>query len=235
MGLHDGHRERLKARFRTEGADRLQDHELLELLLFYAIPRSDTNEIAHKLLLRFGSLQGVLEAEIPALCTVEGVGENTATLLKSVSALYQRTELRAAQTVRVLSSAADAAEWLAPRYRNLDCECVYLLCLDGRRRILSCQEIARGVPTRVEISVRTVVETALKNAAKAVILAHNHPDAPAAPSREDEMITLRVSEALATVGITLMDHIILSDSEYVSMADSGILAHTRRPFRPIRY
>jgi DNA repair protein RadC len=108
VGLHDGHRERLKARFRTEGADRLQDHELLELLLFYAIPRSDTNELAHKLLLRFGSLQGVLEAEIPALCTVEGVGENTATLLKSVSALYQRTELRAAQTVRVLCLSAIA-------------------------------------------------------------------------------------------------------------------------------
>ena len=235
MGMHDGHRSRLRARFLTDGADRLQDHELLELLLYYAIPRSNTNELSHALLQRFGSLQGVLEAETASLCSVPGIGENTAILLKAIGAAHRRVERQSANGVRAIMSGADAAAYLAPRYRGLDCECVYLLCLNARKHVLCCEEIARGMPSRVEISVRRVVEAAMRSAASGVILAHNHPNAPATPSREDEMITLRVSEALATVGVTLVDHVVLSDSEYVSMADSGILIHARRPYHPLQY
>lgn len=230
MGVHDGHRKRMKARFRQEGADTLRDHELLELLLFYAIPRADTNAIAHALLSRFGSLRGVFEAPVEALGTVPGVGEHAATLLKVMSAVHGRVQRQAMTASRTLSTSADAAAYLAPYFQDADCECVYLLCLDGRKRVTCCEEVARGVPTQVEISVRTVAELALRNAAKGVILSHNHPDAPPIPSREDEMVTLQVSEALSALGITLVDHIILSDAEYISMADSGILTHTRRPY-----
>ena len=232
MGVHDGHRKRMKSRFRQEGAGAMRDHELLELLLFYAIPRADTNSIAHALLVRFGSLRGVLEAPVDALGNVPGVGEHAATLLKVMSAVHGRVQEQAMTGPCTLATSADAAAYLAPRYQDVDCECVYLLCLDGRRRVTCCEEVARGAPTQVEISVRTVAELALRNAAKGVILSHNHPAAPPIPSREDEMVTLQISEALSALGITLVDHIILSDEEYISMADSGILTHARRPYRP---
>lgn len=235
MGVHDGHRKRMKARFRERGPDELRDHELLELLLFYAIPRSNTNELAHGLLERFGSLRGVLDAPIEALCTIPGVGEHAAMLLKATAAVHRRVLLRDADEARVMETSDDAAAFLMPRFRGLDCECVYVLCLDSRKRIICCEELARGVPTQVDISVRQVVELALRNGAQGVILSHNHPNAPALPSREDEMVTLQVSRALATIGITLVDHIILSDSEYLSMADSGALSAARSPFQSPLY
>ena len=230
MGAHDGHRKRLKARFRSLGADALRDHELLELLLFYAIPRTDTNTMAHTLLDRFGSLSGVFRAPVAALCAVPGVGEHAALLLKAVSATHARVQMEGSTGNHLLDGSAAAAAFLAPRFQGLDCECVYLVCLDGRKRVISCEELSRGVPTQVEISVRRVVEIALHNSAQGVVLAHNHPDAAPIPSREDEIVTLQISQALATIGITLVDHIVLSDSEYVSMADCGILTHARKPY-----
>ena len=232
MGAHDGHRKRLKARFRTLGDDALRDHEILELLLFYAIPRADTNATAHALIDRFGSLGGVFQAPAEALSTVPGVGEHAATLLKAVFSISSRIQIRESECDRVVDGSAAAAAFLAPRYHGLDCECVYLLCLDGRKRVTCCVEIARGATTQVEISVRKVVEVALHNGARGVILAHNHPDAAPIPSREDEIVTLQVSQALATIGITLVDHIILSDTEFISMADRGILSHTRKSYQP---
>lgn len=231
MGAHDGHRKRLKARFRQEGDKKLRDHELLELLLFYAIPRCDTNELAHTLIERFGSLGGVLSAPETALGAVPGVGANAALLLNVVSALRDRVNLQSETQDRQIRTSADAAAFLEPRYRNLDCECVYLLCLDGRSRVICCEELARGVATQVEISVRAVVEFALHNKAKGVILAHNHPDALPFPSREDEAVTLQILQALSTIGITLVDHIILSDTEYTSMADCGMLSNARGQYR----
>ena len=227
MGAHDGHRKRLKERFLREGAERLQEHELLELLLFYAIPRSDTNETAHALLSRFGSIAGVAAAPLEALEAVPGVGANAATLIKTVDAVRQRIDRADEQgTMRILVS-EDAAAILEKRFRGLDRECVYLLCIDARRRVLCCEQIASGSLSEVEISVRSVAELALRNGAQGVIVAHNHPDAPALPSREDELVTIQIMKALATIGVTLIDHIIVSDTEYYSMADNGALVATQ--------
>ena len=221
----------MKERFRSDGADSLRDHELLELLLYYAIPRADTNELAHSLMERFCTLRGVLEAPVEALASVPNVGDNTATLLKAVAAVHHRVRLESTEEERTLNTSADAAAFLAPRFLSADCECVYLLCLDGRKRVTCCELVARGEPTQVEISVREVVALALRNGAQGVILSHNHPDAPAIPSREDECVTLQIRDALSTIGVTLVDHVVFSDSEYVSMADCGILNNMRSPYR----
>ena len=95
---------------------------------------------------------------------------------------------------------------------------------------MSCQEIARGLPTQVEISVRRIVELALQHKAQGVLLFHNHINVGPRPSREDEVVTMQISEALSSLGITLADHIILSETEYFSMSESGALSHMRRPF-----
>ena len=230
MGAHDGHRKRMKARFLRDGADNLHDHELLELMLYYAIPRADTNTLSHALLDRFGSLRGVMEASVEALCDVQGLGAHGATLLKTCAAVYRRMEQQGAESICVLRTAEDAAAYIAPRYRDADCESVHLVCLDARGRVLSCQEIARGLPTQVEISVRRIVELALQHKAQGVLLFHNHINVGPRPSREDEVVTLQISEALSSLGITLTDHIILSETEYFSMSESGALSHMRRPF-----
>ena len=210
MGVHDGHRARMKARFVRSGLDNFDDHSVLELLLFYAVPRRDVNELAHALLDHFGTLDAVFEASFEDMMRVPGVGENVATLFT-----------RRQQTI--LRSSEDAGNYLVPLYLYERTEVVYLLCLDAKGGLISCKEVGRGVVNAAEVSVRAIVETALSQKAVSVILSHNHVDAYALPSREDELTTRRIRDALLLVGITLADHIIVCGEDYVSFADSGLL------------
>ena len=220
MGTHDGHRARMKARFVRCGLDNFDDHSVLELLLFYAVPRRDVNELAHALLDHFGTLDAVFEASFEDMMQVPGAGENVATLLTQVSRRYQLAKRR---QQKLLRSSEEAGRYLVPLYLYERAEVVYLLCLDAKGGLISCREVGRGVVNAAEVSVRTIVETALSQKAVSVILSHNHVDAYALPSREDELTTKRVRDALLLVGITLADHIIVCGEDYVSFADSGLL------------
>ena len=221
MGVHDGHRERLKSRFLEHGIDSFNDLNALELLLFYAIPRRDTNEIAHALLDRFGGLSGVFEASIPELTDVPGVGENAALLIKLVPQMMKKYELSKVGDMRTFRSSAQVAQFLIPRFLAEREELVLALCLDSRSSMLCCEVLNRGVVNAVDISTRRLVETALKYKASAVVLAHNHPDGVAMPSREDEVFTEKAMEALRLMGIRMMDHIIVAGKNYFSMRESG--------------
>ena len=221
MGVHDGHRERLKSRFLEHGIDSFNDLNALELLLFYAIPRRDTNVIAHALLDRFGSLSGVFEASVPELTDVPGVGENAALLIKLVPQMMKKYELSKVGDMRTFRSSAQVAQFLIPRFLAEREELVLVLCLDSRSSMLCCQVLNRGVVNAVDISTRRLVETALKHKASAVVLAHNHPDGVAMPSREDEAFTEKTAEALRLMGIRMMDHIIVAGKNYFSMRESG--------------
>lgn len=221
MGVHDGHRERLKSRFLEHGIDSFNDLNALELLLFYAIPRRDTNEIAHALLDRFGGLSGVFEASVPELTDVPGVGENAALLIKLVPQMMKKYELSKVGDMRTFRSSAQVAQFLIPRFLAEREELVLVLCLDSRSSMLCCQVLNRGVVNAVDISTRRLVELALKYKASGVVLAHNHPDGVAMPSREDEAFTEKAMEALRLMGIRMMDHIIVAGKNYFSMRESG--------------
>ena len=208
MGLHDGHRQRLLQRFLREGLDGFDEHNILELLLFYAIPRKDTNELAHRLMDDFGSLAGVLDASAQELQQVEGVGENTAGFLKLLPDLC-------------LASTEQAGRFLLPRYIGRQEETVLLTCLDGKCRVLSCTVLHKGSLNSSEVNVRKLLTAALKHNAAAVILAHNHPGGVALPSPEDLSTTARIKAALEAADIRLLDHIIVADHDFVSLADSG--------------
>ena len=221
MGVHDGHRERLKSRFLEHGIDSFNDLNALELLLFYAIPRRDTNVIAHALLDRFGGLSGVFEASIPELTDVPGVGENAALLIRLVPQMMKKYELSKVSDMRTFRSSAQVAQFLIPRFLAEREELVLALCLDSRNNMLCCEVLNRGVVNAVDISTRRLVETALKYKASAVVLAHNHPDGVAMPSREDEVFTEKAMEALRLMGIRMMDHIIVAGKNYFSMRESG--------------
>lgn len=221
MSIHDGHRQRLKELFRKEGLDNFYDYQALELLLYYCIPRKDTNPIAHALLDRFGTLAQVLEAPVEELMTVEGVGENAATYLHLVTEIGRYYLVNRAEQVKVLPTLEDCARYLIPRFYGRRNEMVYLLCLDAKCKVLCCKELGEGVVNSTHISVRKIMETALAVNATTVVLAHNHPSGVAIPSADDIQTTRRVAAALSAVDIHLADHIVVAEDDYVSMVQSG--------------
>ena len=223
MGIHEGHRERLKSRFLEQGLEGFNELNTLELLLFYAIPRKDTNVLAHRLIEHFGSLEAVFDASVQQLTEVEGIGENAALLISLVPELNKRCAIDSTREMKWIRSTSDAGKYLVPRLMHEKDEKALLVCLDSTGRIISTTELNRGVVNEVELNVRKIVETALRQRASKVILAHNHPDGVALPSREDELTTRMVLSALKLVDIVLMDHIVVSKNDYVSFADSRLL------------
>jgi len=219
--IHLGHRERLKRRFLAEGLDDFTDIQVLELLLFYAIARQDTNPIAHNLLDHFGSLSQVLEASPEELKKVKGVGEHAALLLHLIPQIGRYYQVDSAQRVDILTSLDACGAYLVPYFFARTRETVFLLCMDAKCKVLCCKEIGEGSVNSASISVRKVVETALAANATTVILAHNHPSGIAIPSDEDVQTTRRIAAALSAVEIHLADHIVVAEGDYVSMVQSG--------------
>lgn len=229
--MHDGHRQRLKERFLAEGLENFSDLHVLELLLFYAVPRKDTNPIAHELLQRFGSLRGVLEARPEDLREVSCLGDGAATLLTLVPQLLQRY-LRDSQDLgQILLTTAQCGQYLVPRFFLTKEEQVYLLSLDAKCKVLDVRLIQTGSVNTVGVSVRKVVEAALRAGASSVVLAHNHTSGLALPSEADKTTTRRLWEALDAVGIVLADHIIVAGEDFVSMSEDGFFDDFPQPGR----
>ena len=224
MGIHDGHREKMRQRYLKGGLEGFADHEALELLLYYAIPRRDTNPIAHALMERYGSLSAVLTAPVEDLCKVEGIGESAAILLRLAPQLYQKARLSDAEQETVLNSVDRVGTYLLQRFIGERREVVYQLCLDRKGKLLSCKRLGEGGVASADLDIRKLMENAILTSASAVILAHNHPSGVALASKEDYAATTRVREALATIGVTLVDHIIVADGDYVSLKDSGFFS-----------
>ena len=223
MGIHDGHREKMRRRFLQGGLEPFADHEALELLLYYAIPRRDTNPIAHALMERYGSLAAVLDAPVEDLQKVEGVGESAAVLLKLVPQLYRKARLAEAERETVLNSSERAGAYLLERFAGEKHEVVYALYLDRKGKLIACRRLGEGGISSAGLDIRRLLEQALLTSASAVILSHNHPSGVALPSQADVQATVQVRDALKRLDIRLIDHIIVADGDFVSMASSGLL------------
>lgn len=224
MGIHDGHREKMRRRFLSGGLEQFADHEALELLLYYAIPRRDTNPIAHALMDRYGSLSAVLAAPVEDLQKVEGIGENAAILLKLVPRLCGKARLADADRQElILNTASRAGAYLLERFYGQRSEVIYQLCLDRKGKLLACKKLGEGSIASAALDIRKLVENAILHSASSVVLAHNHPSGVASPSVEDYAATDRSRAALETIGVALADHIIVADGDFVSLAESGYL------------
>ena len=223
MSVHEGHRERMRRQMKTSGMDSLSDVQVLEVALYYAIARRDTNEIAHALLRRFGSLSGVLEAPRAELLKIDGVGESAADLLLLFIQMERRHLMDRAGRETILDTTYKCAQYLMPRFIGEQEEVVYLLCLDAKCKALDCSLIHRGAVNMTAISVRKIVKAALDHNATSVVVAHNHPSRLALPSREDRATTLALKAALDAVDVVLVDHVIVADEDFVSLADDGLL------------
>lgn len=221
MSIHKDHRQRVRERYLKEGLDGFSEVQVLELLLFYVIPRQDTNPIAHRLIDRFGSLYQVLEAPVEELEKVEGIGPNAALLLSLITAVARVYAVNRTEKQKILRTIEDCGEYLKSFFIGRRSEMVYLLCLDAKCKVLGCREIGEGSVNSANVPIRRIVETALGLNATSVVLAHNHPSGIALPSGEDVLTTHRVAAALSTVDIVLVDHIVVADDDYVSMVQSG--------------
>lgn len=220
MPIHDGHRQRLKDRFRREGLDHFDEHQVLELLLFYCIPRKDTNPIAHALIQRFGSLSQVMEAPVEELEKVPGMGAGAATFLSLITAVGRYYLVNRTSQTEILRTIEQCGEYLVPFFYGKRNETVYLLCLDAKCKVLCCREVGEGSVNSANVSIRKIVEAALNANATTVVLAHNHPSGLALPSAEDVQTTRQVAMALDAVEVTLADHIVVADDDYVSLVQS---------------
>lgn len=223
MTIHDGHRKRMRDRFRKEGLDGFADHEALELLLFYARARGDVNPLAHRLLEVFGSFNGVLEAHPEQLMAVDGVGEETATMLSLIVPLFRRYQEGLCEAGSYLVNRATAEKYCKALMAGLRRERLYVISLAPNRKVIGRRVVGEGSLLEVPAYPRVVVEAALNHNAFGVILCHNHPGGEAVPSRDDVDVTNLIEAVLGHMGIRLVDHIIVAGDEAYSMSLHGHL------------
>lgn len=209
---HDGHRERLKKRF-LNSADSFEDHELIELILFYSIPRKNTNETAHRLLDRFGSIKGIFDANLEAIAEVESVGLNTALYLKAIAAILARYEIEEKKSGEPLSSPAVLSSFLKSLFVGTQNECSYILLFNNAKELITFEKLGEGFSMEHNVSVRKAMSCTLSSNAASVILVHNHPNGRAFPSSEDFTATTRLKALFESIGVVLLEHFIVAEDK----------------------
>lgn len=217
--LHAGHREKLKNRFLKEGLDNFEDHNVLELILFYAIARKDVNEIAHRLLDRFGTLAGVFDAEISELKKVDGIGAHAAVLIKTYPAVTRRYLEQRFRKGERLPAYAEMGKRLVMHFAGKENEEVYALFFNNALNFSGEQVIHEGDVNSVGFSFRRLCDSAMKANASFVILAHNHPHGVPVASSDDLVTTDRLRTLLAQINVSLLDHFIVAEGRFSSIQD----------------
>ena len=220
--LHLGHRDKMMTRFISDkGFENFADHQILELLLFYANSRQDTNPLAHELLDRFGSLKGVLEARPEQLMTVDGIGKQQAVLLSMVVPLTRVWHRCAMETPTRIGNSREAENYCLSILAGERTERFYVISLNAKCNVLGRRKISEGSLSEVSAYPRMVMETALNYNAHSVLLCHNHPGGTCAPSPEDIASTLQLQRLLNGVGILVLDHVIVAGDRTYSMIQHG--------------
>lgn len=216
--LHSGHRGRLDEKSRIIGLEFLEEHEQLEKLLFAVIPRGDTNAIAHALLNRFGSVYGVLTAEVEHLREVQGVGVRTAEFLHDLMPLFGIVERSIMGSGRIiLDTPEKMGAYAKSLFNGKVVENLYMISLNVSRQIIRVDKIAEGTATASNVSLKKIARLAVLNEAYSIVLAHNHPGGTPEPSYADISITNEIKRVLENVGVALLDHIIVACGKWYSM------------------
>lgn len=222
---HSGHRERLRARYARGGLEGFAPHEVLELLLTFAIPRIDVNPLAHRLIDRFGSLQAVMEASVEELRQVPGMGVQAATLISMLLPVMQAYQREKGRPKKKLTTYAQLADYCRTLFLGAGCEKFYLLCFDAQMQLLSTPLIADGTPTEVSVLPRKIMQELMRHNASGAVLTHNHPSGSPLPSAEDMAVTKEIQELLCGVDIRLYDHVIVAgDQDYSFFAHRALNA-----------
>lgn len=220
MGIHDGHRDRMKKQFLRNGADAFNDHQLLELFLFFGKPQGDVNPLAHTLIDHFGSLSAVFDAPPEELTKVKGVGAHVAVLIHLMPQLMRRYELSRMDDTDIMANVSDLGDYFQPYFYGARNEMAYLMSMDGKGKVLGCDRLSEGSLNVTALDSRAVLEAALRRRASCVVLAHNHTSGVARPPREDVAATVQLERILQQIDVILMDHLIIVDGDFVSLRQS---------------
>ncbi|MBQ8382426.1 MAG: DNA repair protein RadC [Clostridia bacterium] len=205
----------MREKLRQGGGEALADHEILEMLLYYSISRINTNETAHRLIERFGSLSGVLNAKRHELTAVPGVGAQSADLIILVSELYRRTDREDDKVPRQFKDLDDVGRYLVKLLDGLSRERVLVLLLTADFRLIATHQISEGSVNTSGVDIRQIMEYAILAKASHIVLAHNHPDPMPTPSPEDESVSVSLMHAATVLNLNLWEHILVSDGQYV--------------------
>ena len=220
--IHAGHRNRLREEIvAADISEPRPPVKLLEMLLFYGTPQKDTSKMAHDLINTFGSFAGVLEADIDDIVNVSGITRNSASLIKLMLPMLRTYTLEKYTFTDTLKTHSEIGQYLFAKYFAINRECLSMLCLNRLGKVLSFEVVMTGNVDSVGLSVRDIVSKAIKSNATAVVIAHNHPGGIALPSSQDVIVTRQLKKALNSISVELLDHIIISSEDYVSMALSN--------------
>ena len=219
----EGHRRRMRSRLLSAGPDSVADHELLEMVLFLALPRRDTKPVARALLSRFGSFAGAVAAPIADLRGVEGLGEAGIAALKTVQAAALRLVRAEVQDRPVLTNWGALVGYLSAAMARERVEQFRVLFLDTKNRLIADEAQSKGTVNHTPVYPREVVRRALELHASALILAHNHPSGDPAPSADDIAMTREIKGAAAALGLVLHDHVIVGNGRVISLREQGLL------------
>lgn len=219
--LHENHRQRLDAKAERIGFEFLEAHEQLEEILYVTIPRGDTNGIAHDLLDAFGTLRGVLNAEVSELEKIKGIGHRTAVFISQLNSIAGLIVRSHADNSIKLNKTENMGKYISSFYIGKEIETSYMFNLDCNYRVKSVVKISEGVSDETYIIPQTVAKNAVRYGANKVVISHNHPGGTMEPSAEDIEVTKRVEFALNSVGIELYDSVVVADSECFSLRENG--------------
>jgi DNA repair protein RadC len=217
------HRSRLRARFRKAGADGMHDYELLELLLTYSIPRRDVKPAAKKLIEKFGSLSGVLDAEQKELEGVKGLGAMLASLIRLVKELYSTYLSEEIMERDVLSSPESVLNFVRVKLAGLTNEAFMVIYMNVKNEVIEHTLLYEGTVDNVAVYPRRVIESALSHHASGIILIHNHPSGNTMPSGEDRVLTQEIAQTANTLDIRVLDHLIVGKDGYFSFMENSLL------------
>ena len=223
INVHEGHRARMRKRFRETGFDGFNEHEILEMLLFYACPRKDTNELAHRLINKFGGFAGVLEAEYDDLMTISNITENTATLFKMIPKILPAYYNSRSEGV-IFDSLDKIMRMFEPYFVGLTHEELRLACFDTNLRMLSNILVSSGTQYSTDINIRTIVKEVLNTNAVSAVICHNHPRCDTTASVEDREATKEISLVLNKLNVNLIDHIIITEERTYSLRQYGYMS-----------
>ncbi|MBR6502518.1 MAG: hypothetical protein IKT42_03675 [Clostridia bacterium] len=219
--LHEGHRERIRQEFLQHGfGENTPPHKILEILLFYCVQRADTNPIAHELINKYGSVAAVLDTPVEELAAFKGLSERAAVLLKLIMPIAKRYIYDKQEKKPTFSGLDSIGKYALGRFLGETREKAYVMCLDTRGSMLDFALLGEGSLDSVGLSNRELVKKALDCNATAAVICHNHPNGLALPSESDVSLTKQAAMALSGVGVQLIDHIIIADTDFVSMAQS---------------
>ena len=227
--LHDKHRFRLKERFIENGLESFSDHEVIELLLFFSIPRVNTNLIAHRLMKRFGTLSEVFEAEYSDLCKVEGVGPSSAMLIKLMTPLFKRYTEDKKSSRKKFESREEIGKFLVNHYLGESREKVVLLLFDASLRMTGVITVHEGSVNSSDINPSRIAELVFTRRASSFAIAHNHPGGTTDSSESDKYITFQIYQAFSGFDVKFRDHFIIAGGEY-----STILSESLAYFAPAK-